>query len=148
MNPDELPAGERSAGGDAYAVAAIHELIAAAEKHQNDLDEFLDLHTADVSIVNIAGRRVLGKDALREVMGQALSSPLAQVLTTTEVEDIRFVRPDVALVSCVKRVSDGRDAAVRDNPGTALPAAGSLTYVVVREGRQWRIASAQTTPRR
>lgn len=125
---------------------AIRHLVADAEQHQNDVDRFIPLHTIDVEIVNIAGRRVLGRDAFERAMKQALASPLQQVTTTTEIEDIRFLRPDVALVACTKRVSDGRDQALKDQPGAGLPAAGSLTYVVVEEPDGWRIASAQTTP--
>ena len=74
-------------------------------------------------------------------MEGALASPLAKVITEVDVEDIRFVRPAVAIVSCVKHVSDERD-----EPGTVLPSNGSLTYVTVGEHGEWRIASAQTTP--
>ncbi|GAA2826462.1 SgcJ/EcaC family oxidoreductase [Nonomuraea rubra] len=129
-------------------VAAIRHLVADAEAHQNDLDPFLALHTADTAIVNIAGRRVTGRDALAEAMKAALESPLADVITRTEVADIRFVRPDVAIVASMKRVFDGRDPKVREDPRAALPSAsGWLTYVVVKEeDGAWRIASAQTTP--
>ena len=121
--------------GDA---AEIRSLIAEAVRLQND-EEFINLHTDDVRIVNIAGRRVRGRTALADAMGAALASPLADVLTTVDVDDIVFLRPDVAIVSCVKHVYDGREG------GAELPASGSLTYVLVRDG-QWRIASAQTTP--
>ncbi|UJW33098.1 SgcJ/EcaC family oxidoreductase [Saccharothrix sp. AJ9571] len=119
---------------------AIRQTIANAEKHQNNLEEFVGLHTADALIVNIAGRRVLGREAIREAMAHALATPLAKVLTKTEIVDIRFTTPDVALVSCVKQVFDERE-----EPG-GLPARGSLTYVVAREGDDWKIALAQTTP--
>ncbi|UBU12740.1 SgcJ/EcaC family oxidoreductase [Nonomuraea gerenzanensis] len=133
---------------DDVALAAIEDLVAQAERHQNDPNPFLALHTADTSVVNIAGRRVAGRDALAEVMRAALASPLAEVITRTEVADIRFVRPDVAIVTSMKRVFDGRDPEVRADPRAALPAAsGWLTYVAVREeDGAWRIASAQTTP--
>ena len=120
--------------------AAIEQMIADAERYQNDLEPFLALHTADVVIVNIAGRRVFGKDALRAAMSAALDSPLAQVLTTIDVEDIRFVRPDVAIVSCIKHVSDQRE------DGGDLPSTARLTYVLISDAGAWSIASAQTTP--
>ncbi|WP_168627376.1 MULTISPECIES: SgcJ/EcaC family oxidoreductase [unclassified Cryobacterium] len=126
---------EHHNSGDA---AEIRRLVAEAVRLQSD-EAFVGLHTDDVRIVNIAGRRVRGRPALADAMSAALASPLADVLTTVDVEDIVFLRPDVAIVSCVKHVHDGRDG------GAALPASGSLTYVLVREG-EWRIASAQTTP--
>jgi hypothetical protein len=42
-------------------------------------------------------------------MESALASPLADVTTTAEIHDIRFIRPDVAIISCTKHVTDGRD---------------------------------------
>jgi uncharacterized protein (TIGR02246 family) len=101
----------------------------------------MELHTEDAIIVNIAGRRVLGREVFRAAMEGALQSPLAQVTTTVDVEDIRFVRDDVAIVSCVKHVHDAREDAQVE-----LPSAGALTYVMAREPDGWRIALAQTTP--
>ncbi|WP_129665559.1 SgcJ/EcaC family oxidoreductase [Phytoactinopolyspora endophytica] len=137
---------KQTAAPQAADEAAIRQLIAEAEKHQNDTEPFIALHTDNAIIVNIAGRRVLGKDAIHEAMKKALESPLAQVLTKIDIEDIRFARPDVAIVSCIKHVSDERDASLRADPAASVPSAGSLTYVVVNEAGAWRIASAQTTP--
>lgn len=125
---------------DQQDLSAIHDLVAAVNRHQSDVEEFVALHDPDVVVVNIAGRRVLGREALREAMMAALKSPLGKVFTRLEVEDIRFVRPDVALVSCVKNVSDERGG------GPALPTRGNLTFTVVREPAGWKIAVAQTTP--
>ena len=121
-------------------LTAIRALVAAADRHQSDVDEFVELHHPDLVLVNIAGRRVLGRQALRTAMTAGLKSPLAKVFTRLEIEDIRFIRPDVALVSCTKHVSDERDE------GPALPTRGSLTFTTVREPDGWRIAVAQTTP--
>jgi uncharacterized protein (TIGR02246 family) len=120
---------------------AIRRLVAGAVEYQNDPGPFLDLHTDEAIIVNIAGRRVLGKEALTEAMQAALSGPLADVTTTLEIEDIRFTGADVALVSAAKYVHDNRA-----DPAGALPSRGSLTYVVRRDESAWRIALAQTTP--
>ncbi|MBA3803087.1 MAG: hypothetical protein H0X22_09335 [Acidimicrobiia bacterium] len=69
----------------------------------------------------------------------------AAIRQVVAVDDVRFPHADVAIASCVKRVHDGREAPAvgKDAP---LPAAGRLTYVLVRTGDEWRIASAQTTP--
>lgn len=121
-------------------LTAIRALVAAADRHQSDVEEFVALHHPDLVLVNIAGRRVLGRQALRTAMAAGLKSPLAQVFTRLEVVDVRFIRPDVALVSCTKHVSDER------GEGPALPTRGSLTFTVVREPDGWKIAVAQTTP--
>lgn len=49
---------------------------------------------------------MLGRENLRQTMQQALASPMANVLTTTAIDDIRFPHTDVAIVSCTKHVSD------------------------------------------
>ncbi|MFQ6328004.1 SgcJ/EcaC family oxidoreductase [Nocardia sp. CWNU-33] len=126
---------------EAVATAAIHTLVADAVKYQNDPDQFLPLHTSTVNIVNFGGRRVSGIGALSAAMTAALASPLAHVRTEIEVDDVHFIRDDVAIVACVKNVFDERADA------DALPAsAGRLTYVVVEQDGRWLIESAQTTP--
>jgi uncharacterized protein (TIGR02246 family) len=122
-------------------IEAIQRLVADAQAKQSDVEPFLALHTDDTVVVNFGGRRVAGKDALREAMTAALASPLAKVTTTAEVHDIRFVRPDVAIVSATKYVTDNRRQA------DTFASKGSMTYLVAREVNEgWRIALAQTTP--
>jgi uncharacterized protein (TIGR02246 family) len=127
-------------------LATIRQLVADAQAHQVDVEPFLALHTPETAIVNIAGRRVLGRDVLRRAMEQAVSGSLARVTTTVDVDDIRLLRPDVALVSCTKHVTDERTTGERSATDATFPSTGSLTYVVVRDDDTWRIASAQTTP--
>lgn len=123
------------------AIADITDLVEAAVRHQSDPEPFLALHTHEVVIVNIAGRRVLGRQDLEAAMRGALASPLAAVTTTVDVDDIRFLRPDVALVSCTKHVHDARA-----EPGDGIPQAGATTFIVTNGGDGWRISLAQTTP--
>ena len=118
----------------------IRQLVERLQTTQSDVDPFLALHTPDTIIVNFGGRRVLGGDDLRRAMEAGLASPLAQVTTTAEIDDIRFARPDVAIVSCTKHVSDQRDVT------ETFATEGRLTYVVVEEDGEWRVALAQTTP--
>ncbi|MFD6431469.1 SgcJ/EcaC family oxidoreductase [Streptomyces venezuelae] len=128
-------------------VAAIRQVVADASEFQNDVEWFLPLFTADTTVVNFGGRRVAGRDTLEEAMRQALASPLADVVTTVEEEDIRFVRDDVAIVASIKRVTDGRKPGADGEAVAPLPAsAGRLTHVLVKEDGTWRITSSQTTP--
>lgn len=119
----------------------IGELVAKAVRHQSDPEELLALHTDEVVIVNIAGRRVFGRENFAAAMRRALASPLADVTTTVDVEDVRYLRADVAIVSCTKRVQDARPEGADE-----LPTAGVMSYVVVRAAGGWQIALAQTTP--
>ncbi|MFI5944106.1 SgcJ/EcaC family oxidoreductase [Streptomyces uncialis] len=140
-----VASGERVADID-----AIQRLIADAGEHQNDVERLIALHTPDVSIVNFVGRRLLGRDSMEKVMRVAVASPLAKILTTVDVLHIRFVRADVAVVACVKHVSDERDpATVTGDDVQVHTTTGSLTYVLEKSGTPgtgWRITHAQTTP--
>ncbi|MAT07224.1 MAG: DUF4440 domain-containing protein [Acidimicrobiaceae bacterium] len=118
----------------------IRTVVQALQDNQNDVEAFLALHDQDAVIVNFGGRRVVGRDALAQAMSEALGSPLADVRTTNDVIDVRLVRPDVAVVSCVKHVRDERA------DGEPLATRGSLTYVLVDHGGAWQVALAQTTP--
>lgn len=126
--------------------ATIQRTAADAERHQSDVEPFIALHTPDAIIVNIAGRRVLGTEAISQAMSQALATPLAKVVTRSEIDDVRFVRPDVAIVSSTKEVHDERDPSSEGGDGGSLASAGRLTYVMVKNDDAWRIALAQTTP--
>jgi uncharacterized protein (TIGR02246 family) len=118
----------------------IRQLVERLQAAQSDVEPFLALHTQAAIVVNFGGRRVLGSGELRRAMEAGLASPLAQVFTTAEIDDIRYVRPDVAIVSCTKHVSDQRDTT------ETLATEGRLTYVAVEEDGEWRVALAQTTP--
>jgi uncharacterized protein (TIGR02246 family) len=120
---------------------AIRQLVADTVEFQSDTDRFTALLTEDVVLVNLVGIRVIGREALRKAMSRALETPLANVLTEAEVLDITFARPDVAIVSCLKRVHDGNS-----DRSDSLASTASLTFTVLDEGDAWRIALAQTTP--
>ncbi len=106
---------------------AIRGLVETLQATQSDIETFLPLHTPDTIIVNFGGRRVLGRDDLREAMASALASPLADVTTTTEIHDIRFVRPDVAIVSCTKHVHDVATRRTSSRARAASPTSPSRT---------------------
>jgi uncharacterized protein (TIGR02246 family) len=116
---------------------AIRDVIAASDELQNDADGFASLLTDDVALVNIAGRRLTGRENVRAAYHQALATPLAQVGTRLEITDVWLLRPDVAMASVIKHVSD---------PAETAPRQGSTTFVLTEAGGTWRIASIQTTP--
>lgn len=118
----------------------LERLVDAVQASQSDVEPFMALHTSATVIVNIGGRRVLGASDLRSAKESALESPLADVTTSAEVHDIRYLRPDVAIISCTKRVTDAR------SDGGDLASQGALTYVAARDNGKWRIALTQTTP--
>lgn len=126
------------AGGDLDAIA---DVVARAQEAQADPEALLALHSEGAVVVNLAGRRVLGREAFARAMTAALASPLADVRTEVTIDDIRLPTADVAVVSCTKTVHDSRSGA-----SAPLPATGALTYVLIRSDGHWLILLAQTTP--
>jgi uncharacterized protein (TIGR02246 family) len=126
-------------------IVAIRAVIADADRSQSDAERFTQLLTEDVALVNFGGRRVLGRDNVHQAMRQALETPMAHVYTENEVVDVRFLRPDIAVVSCVKHISDEREPSAGDSDAP-LSERGSSTFVLVRERGSWLIALVQTTP--
>lgn len=121
----------------------IRELVARSQEALLDPDVLPALHTANLVIVNIAGRRLFGREAFASAMAEALSSPLKDIRTSLEIDDIRFTTPDVAVVSLTKTVHNERSEA---EGSSEPPSVGVMTYVLTRQGDDWRIALAQTTP--
>jgi len=113
-------------------IEAIEQVVRDAEELQSDVAGFTGLLTDQVSLVNLAGIRLRGRDQVEQVMARALRTPLKDVLTTNELLDVTFLRQDVALANLTKHVNDGRT--------------GALTFVMVKDDGTWRIALAQTTP--
>jgi uncharacterized protein (TIGR02246 family) len=120
---------------------AIRDLVARADQAQSDATVLPDLHTNDMVIVNIAGRRLFGRDAFSAAMTAALETPFKDIRTSVEVVDVRVLTADVVLVSCLKTVYDERPDAEE-----SLTTTGALTYAAVRTSDAWRLALAQTTP--
>ncbi|AUI64044.1 SgcJ/EcaC family oxidoreductase [Amycolatopsis sp. BJA-103] len=119
----------------------FEQVVLDSDRLQNDPDGFADLLTEDVNLVNIAGRRLHGREAVRAAYHKAMASQLAQVRTRIEIDDAWLVQPDTAVVTATKHVSDERTA-----PNAPLPDKGAVTFVLARQDEKWLIASVQTTP--
>lgn len=127
-----------------HDVTLIRQVVADADRFQNDAGAFSGLLAPDVVLVNVAGTRLMGRESVRRTMEAALRTPLAGVVTRNVVEDITFLRPDVAVVSGVKivfaRAGDTLDDAVTES------FRARLTMVLTKQGDEWRIAVVQNTP--
>jgi uncharacterized protein (TIGR02246 family) len=117
----------------------INQVVSRAEKFQSDPEQFSQLLTEDAAIVNAAGFRVTGRDEIARVMGQALQTPIADILTRNEVENITFLRPDVAVVNGIKHIS------VRQKGVLVEDSKASQTFVMVRDLDMWLVALIQST---
>jgi uncharacterized protein (TIGR02246 family) len=124
-------------------IDAIRKLIADLDRYQTEVDGFEELLHEDVEFINFVGRRVRGKSTLSAIRAEALRTPMARVLGSHQLEEARFPRPDIALVTCTKSVSDEREP---ETAATELPAKGWLNMVLTKEDDRWLVLSYQVTP--
>lgn len=121
----------------------VRAVVAALDAASEDVDATCALLTEAATVVNVAGRRVEGREALRVAMTEALSTDLAHVSTTLQIDSIVFPSETVAIVRATKRITDSRAGAAPSQP---LPSAGILTITLVHAAGDWQVAAMQTTP--
>lgn len=141
----------------------VRAVVAALDAASEDADATAELLTEDATVVNVAGRRIEGREELRAAMAAALGSDLAQVHTSLEVDSVAFPAEALAIVRATKRIDDRRaevdgtvhELAPAEQPADdeaetsergGLPAAGILTLTLVHTGDDWKVAAMQTTP--
>jgi uncharacterized protein (TIGR02246 family) len=127
--------------GRAADVAAIAGVIADVERGFNTKDAELSVaHFApDATAVGVRGELVAGLDELLAAHRTGYAGPLRDLYARYELDDVRFVRPDVALA--YKRATATTSAGEPLDVGHAMIA----LYVLVRDDGRWRIAARQNT---
>lgn len=121
-------------------ITLIHQLVNDAERFQNDPDKFAQMLSENVHLVNVAGYRVTGKAELHKIMSRAVKTSLSDIITAHELLDIDFLKDDVAIVNCIKRIY------VRSGQSNSEKSVAALTFVVTKKDGHWLISSAQNTP--
>ena len=117
----------------------IKQVIADAERFQNDPEQFTDLFTRNAVVINVQGKRFMGRDELYNFMKKATRTFLGELILKNEVINITFISPNVAVVSAVQHIIR------RSGDFMGEEAKGSLTMVLVPEEDKWLIAVAQNT---
>jgi uncharacterized protein (TIGR02246 family) len=64
----------------------------------NDADAFADAHTEDATIVTVEGLYCKGREPIRGLMTMLYAGPFRGTKVYWELEDVRFVGSDVAVV--------------------------------------------------
>jgi uncharacterized protein (TIGR02246 family) len=124
---------------DAIQEEEFRSLVEQTERFQNDASAFCSLLTEGAILVNAVGRRVVGRDAIRQVMQAALATPLVDVRTKHEFLGAQLLSADVAAVSMIKHVAAPPGAHV--SSGSRVES----TLVLRRHGAGWKIAVAHNT---
>ena len=107
----------------------------------HDVTAMAELFTADADFVNVAGMRLKGRQQIRDEHVKSHKMQFKDSVLTFQSVDVRFLKPDVALVHI-----DWRIEGDRDSDGTSrAPRNGVMSWVVVRQRDEWRIASSHNT---
>jgi uncharacterized protein (TIGR02246 family) len=122
-------------------IEEIKQVIADVERGFNTNDAALmNKHLAqDAAVVTAMGVRVVGLDEIMTSSEQGLAGPLRDQYARYEVRDVRFLRPDVALVH------KEAYAITADGEPIDLDHAMSALYVLTKEDGRWQIAARQNT---
>jgi uncharacterized protein (TIGR02246 family) len=119
----------------------ITQVIADVERGFNAKDAgLMNRHLApDAAVVSALGVRVVGLAEIMAVSERGLAGALRDQFARYEVRDVRFVRPDVALVykEAYAVTEDGEPVEV----GHAMNA----LYVLVKEDGRWLVTARQNT---
>jgi uncharacterized protein (TIGR02246 family) len=122
-------------------IEEIKQVIADVERGFNSGDAALmNKHLAqDAAVVNAVGIRTVGLDAIMAASEAGLAGPLRDQYARYEVRDVRFVRPDVALVH------KEAFAITADGDPIDLDHAMNALYVLVKEDGRWLVKARQNT---
>ncbi|MCY8233746.1 SgcJ/EcaC family oxidoreductase [Priestia endophytica] len=122
-------------------IKAIYEIIAEMESafNQHDADKLDRNFTQNASWVNVMGSRLSSWKQINETHKILLEGPLSNSYARYKVENIQFLRPEVAIAHILQypTTSEGK---VIENQQCSL-----AIYVMVKEQETWQIAAGQNT---
>jgi uncharacterized protein (TIGR02246 family) len=118
---------------DETAVRDLLERMAAAWG-ANDADAFAELYTEEATVVT-AGAQQQGKDEIRAFMAAGFAGPLKGTTSVDELQRIRFVAEDVAIVNSLSGF-------ILPGGKAVLPSLQrQATWVLTRAGSNWLVES-------
>ena len=119
-------------------LTSIQDLVSTVERVQQQelVDEFVSLFRADAIWTTAHGLRLFGRDAIAEFTGKVLPGSSAHGRATYDIEQVLFIRPDVAAVKVRQRYFDLEGGL--DSEGTPM-------YVVAKENGRWLLTANQNT---
>jgi uncharacterized protein (TIGR02246 family) len=122
---------------------AIDEVVATIQRTQREesVDEFAGLFAPYAIWTTGHGRRLIGREAIREFTARVLPGAMTELQGTTyEVTHVEYLRPDVAAVQVRQVYADNDGVRLAEN------AEGAPLYVMVKDDGRWQLAACQNTP--
>jgi uncharacterized protein (TIGR02246 family) len=104
--------------------------------NNHDAKAMADLHTEDVNFINIFGQWWKGRNEVEEGLRRGHSAPFAKSKMLINIEQVRFLAPNVAVVHGTMELVDA--------PPETLGRCHSIRVLVKANGK-WLISSFQNT---
>lgn len=122
-------------------IEEIEQVIANVERGFNTNDAALmnKDFAQDAAVVNVAGLRLVGLAAIMAASQTGLAGPLRDQYARYRVRDVRFVRPDVALVH------KEAFAVTADGELIDVEHVMNALYVMVKQDGRWLVTARQNT---
>lgn len=139
--PPRPPAIQDTTADHERDVAAIKQVIGDIETAYNTNDpDLMTVHFArNASVVNVVGVQVSGWDALLAANREGLAGFLRDEHVRYEVDDLVFVRPDIAIAYKHARATTADGELIDVDPAMIA------LYVLVKEQGRWWIVARQNT---
>jgi uncharacterized protein (TIGR02246 family) len=115
----------------------LDQLVAAWDNQ--DADGYANLYTPD-TVVATTGNVTNGRDKLRAFMTAGFNGPLKGTKSVEDIQQIRFITPDVAIVSAVSGFILPGETSVRE------AIARNATWVITHTEDGWKVASYHNSP--
>ncbi len=128
-------------------VTAIHELIRRVQDGWNagDGNAFATPFAEDADYVPVHGMHVKGRAAIGEGHQHIFDTIYKASINTFTVEDVRFIRPDVAIAHAHHHLK--LQQPVKWPSGeTVRGGQARSTWVLTKDEGEWRVAAFQNTP--
>lgn len=133
-----VAAGVRRDETDLEAIAAVVARLEQAQQGE-DVEGFLSLFAPEPVWTTGGGRRLKGMEEIAAFTRRMLPGAMQESTQRYDVERIAVLAGDVAVVSVRQRT-----VTLAGEPVDGAPE-GRPTYVMTREGGEWRIAAGQNT---
>lgn len=116
---------------------ALKSLPVKWEKYWNNhnIDSLGTMLKEDVDFVNLAGVWLKGKEATVKLLRQVLQTTFRSSIWTTDSVEIRYVKPDLAIL----HIGWGISGDVDPDGTSRKPRHGIFTWVIVKEKGQWQL---------
>ncbi len=108
---------------------------------RHDAQALVENMGEDAVFVTAGARRLVGRAAIESYHGRLFRGSASQSRNGTTNVNVRFLRPDVAIVERQWRIDGDRFS----DGSPRLPRAGFMTMVAERRNARWAITSVQNT---